>query len=185
MTFKKLQQALLSVLTSLTVLIYFSSCGPVYELSVESSGGTITMNPVGGSYFENQVVSLNAQPSSGYYFTGWGNISSYSFDSALSDEISLTMPGESIRLTAAFAEKGKGWTFLIYLAGDNSLSGYASIDMNEMEQGLYDAFKAGNTNLGSDVKILVLADFSGSGNTALYLMSPDNSDVIVSSKITG
>jgi hypothetical protein len=45
---------------------------PTYTLSVTSGGGgTVTLNPPGGHYLSNSVVSLSANPASGWMFLQW------------------------------------------------------------------------------------------------------------------
>lgn len=78
---------------------------------------------------------------------------------------------------------GDGWTFMIYIAADNDLSEYAGLDINEMEQGLYDSNKGGNSSLDKDIRILVLKDQTGSNNTCLYLIQPDDDPSEIKSKI--
>ncbi len=45
---------------------------PEYNLTVVTEGsGTVDLNPPGGTYEESTVVTLTANPSSGWSFTGW------------------------------------------------------------------------------------------------------------------
>ena len=60
------------------------------------------MDPSGGSYAEGERVTLIAETSSGYYFTGWGNISDDSESSAFENEVEIIMPAENLEITAGF-----------------------------------------------------------------------------------
>ncbi|MCB0289386.1 MAG: hypothetical protein KDH97_03935, partial [Calditrichaeota bacterium] len=54
-----------------TVTASFSPL-PVYALNVDTAGnGSVTLDPPGGSYDSSTVVTLTAQPDSGYRFSGW------------------------------------------------------------------------------------------------------------------
>ena len=45
---------------------------PIYNLTATTrGGGTVTLNPPGGSYVSNTLVSVNASPSPGWTFLGW------------------------------------------------------------------------------------------------------------------
>ena len=173
-----------AVIIILIVLLSFSSCARKYELTVSATaGGSVTMDPAGGMYTEGTRVTLTAVPESGYYFTGWGNTGDYSADYTTDAQIEITMPGDSINISSGFALLDEGWIFLIYMAGDNSLSGQVGLDLNEMEQGLYEAVSAGNTAINDDVKILALTDRNDTGDTILYLIRPGSSISIVSPEI--
>ena len=168
------------VLLSLSII----SCGPVYELKVNcGSGGSV--QPSGGFFHENQLVQLQAVPKQGYYFTGWGNIGSYSRNAGSESTVNITMPPARLNISAGFAERGKGWTVMIYMAADNNLAQNAVYDLNEMEAGLHAALEGGNSSISSDLKVLVLADFAEQNDSVLYLISPDNSDAVVSAKVGG
>jgi hypothetical protein len=132
------------------------------------------MSPSGGSYSEGKTITLIAEADSGYSFTGWGNISSYSEDYATSQSIEFVMPASAVEISAGFTTSEEGWTFMIYMAGDNSLSDYVSKDINEIEQGLENAYESGNSSIADDVKVLILSDTSGSSDSKLYLASPDS-----------
>jgi len=180
---KILSVSIITILVSFVFL--FSSCAPTYQLTVSSlSGGTVTMDPSGGAYSEGTAVTLTAEPDSGFAFTRWENTASYSADSAISNSIQIVMPGDNIEISASFTEIGKGWTFMIYMGGDNTLSSFVSLDINEIEQGLYDSVQAGNDTVLNDVKVLILADRSGSADTTLYLAAPDNTSTVASTVIT-
>ena len=69
---------------------------------------------------------------------------------------------------------------MVYMAGDNTLSRYVAVDINEMEQGLYDAVNSGNNQLESVLRVVVLADMGSTSDTALYLIEPDDTDEVVS-----
>lgn len=186
MNLKKLHLLLITSV-ALLISIFFSSCAPEYIITVDcSDGGSVTFDPDETSFTENEIVNLTATSESDYYFTSWGDISEYSSDSASSNEISITMPEGDIEISANFSKKDEGWTFLIYLAGDNSLSSYVNDDINEIEQGLYDALENGNSGVLEDAVVLVLADYETRfDDTVLYLMTPDdNSWVISSSEIS-
>ena len=162
-------------LINIIMILSVYSCAAKYELTISGNiGGSTTLTPSGGMYKANSVIVLEALPDSGYYFSGWGNISDYSIDSALDSTIEIVMPEQSIEITAGFAEPGEGWTFMIYMAGDNSLSSMVDGDIDEMERGLYSSLAGGNNQIANDIKVLVLADKYGPGNTRLYLVSADN-----------
>ncbi len=161
-----------------------NSCAPKYTLTVDSSaGGSVTVDPSGYEYTEDELVTVNAQPDDGYYFAGWNGDTGYVVDSSGTREIQIQMPDDDISLSADFAESGDGWTVMVYMAGDNSLSPVMPYDINEMEEGLYNALTAGNAGIQEELKILVLADAKGSNNTTLYLISPDNSSSSIASSV--
>ncbi len=60
---------------------------PVYRLNTSSSNGAITLSPSGGIYSVGTVVTVTAEPSSGYVFSSWsGDLSG----SASSTTITMT-----------------------------------------------------------------------------------------------
>ena len=173
------------ILSALMLLIIFSSCAERFELTVSSSdGGSVTMEPAGGLYKEGEAITLTATEDSGFSFTGWGNITDYSADYSSDKSIEIIMPAMSLDVSALFSVPNEGWTFMVYMAGDNSLSSYVSTDINEIEQGLYDAVNSGNSLIDGVVRVLVLADRSSSNDTMLYLVEPDNTTAVVSPELS-
>lgn len=165
--------------------LLFNSCAEKFELSISGvTGGQVAMNPTDGAYSEGTRITLTALSESGYSFTGWGNIGEYSTDYSVDNPIEIVMPSKSIQITAGFSVPSAGWTFMIYMSGDNSLSNQVPLDINEIEKGLYDAVNSGNNVLHNDLRVLILADQSGSADTRLYYASPDNTNSIVSPVIS-
>jgi hypothetical protein len=76
----------------------FSVTAPTYTLTVSpTSGGSVSLSPSGGSYGEGTVVTLTANPSSGYGFDGWGGALS-----GTTNPISLPMNGNKT-VSASFS----------------------------------------------------------------------------------
>ncbi|WP_370088027.1 Ig-like domain-containing protein [Ekhidna sp.] len=92
------------------------SLGIQYDLTTSVTGeGIITLNPSGGSYAENTVVSLTATPSAGYQFDGWaGDLS------GRQNPISITMD----------ADKNVTATFVPIYTLTTSVNGEGSISIN-------------------------------------------------------
>ncbi len=159
-----------------------NSCAPKYNLTVDTSnGGSVTVDPSGYEYAEDELVTVNAQPDDGYYFAGWNGDTGYVVDSSGTREIQIQMPDDDISLSADFAESGDGWTVMVYMAGDNDLYDDLFEDIDEIESGLA---ASDNSNISQDLKIIVLYDSQGSSNTELFLMSADsNEDNINSSEL--
>ena len=183
-----MQKRLKTLLTVFLIILFislFSSCAEKFELSVSSSdGGSITMEPAGGLYKVGDTVTLTASPSSGYSFTGWGDISGYSADYSSDRTIEIIMPAKNLDVSAVFSVPNNGWTFMVYMAGDNNLSPYVSTDINEIEKGLYEAVNNGNSLIDGVVRVLVLADRLTSNDTKLYLIEPDNTTAIASLELS-
>ncbi len=59
------------------------------------------------------------------------------------------------------------WTVMVYMNGDNSLSNYIDLDLNEMERVDY------LTGTNSDVSVITQADRTTFGDTGRYLMAYD------------
>ena len=50
---------------------------PTYSLALAANGqGSIALNPSGGTYFSNTIVTATATPAPGWVFTGWSGITS-------------------------------------------------------------------------------------------------------------
>ncbi|HAK46899.1 MAG TPA: hypothetical protein DCO79_13400, partial [Spirochaeta sp.] len=184
MTRRKMMLSAAGLFTIIAVF-FLNSCAPRYELTVTGlSGGSVSIEPSGGAYKEGEVVTLTAIPDSGHSFTGWGNISNFSADNEIGREVEIIMPAENLDISVNFSIPSDGWTFMVYMAGDNSLSNQVYYDLDEIEQGLYDAVQAGNSFLAEDVQVLVLTDRSGSDDTKLFRVLPDSDNTeIVSSVI--
>ncbi|MFC2090942.1 malectin domain-containing carbohydrate-binding protein [Bacteroidota bacterium] len=71
---------------------------PVYELNVESTNGTVNLDPAGSSYFEGTVVTLTAVPDENYEFTEWAGDMS-----GMDNPYTLTMMAD-MNITATFSE---------------------------------------------------------------------------------
>jgi len=72
---------------------------PTYTLTLVTNGqGTIALNPPGGSYLSNSVVTVTATPAAGWVFTSWSGSTNSS-----TNPLSLTMNG-NISLTGTFAQ---------------------------------------------------------------------------------
>lgn len=96
------------------------SLGIQYNLTISTTGeGSISLNPSGGSYAENTVVSLNATANSGYQFDGWsGDLS------GRQNPISITMDGNK-NVAASFVQV---YTLATTVSGDGSISANPSGD---------------------------------------------------------
>jgi hypothetical protein len=72
---------------------------PVYTLTLVTNGqGTIGLNPAGGSYLSNSVVTATAAPVAGWVFTSWSGSTNSS-----ANPLSLTMNTNN-SLTGSFAQ---------------------------------------------------------------------------------
>ena len=74
-----------------------------YTLSIVADmGGSITKG-TGGSYFESEVIDIEATANGGYTFSGWTSSDGGSFTNADSAAASFTMPRNNVTVTAGFA----------------------------------------------------------------------------------
>lgn len=71
------------------------------------------------------------------------------------------------------------WTVMVYMNGDNSLSNYIDLDLNEMERVDY------LTGTTSDVSVVTQADRTTFGDTARYLMAydPENRGAVITGPV--
>lgn len=70
----------------------------IYELLTEATGGSITLDPPGGTYEAGTAVTVTAIPDEGFYFDGWGG------DFAGIDTASVTVTMDSaINVSVDFA----------------------------------------------------------------------------------
>lgn len=77
----------------------------LYDLTTTASpaeGGTIELNPAGGSYEENTEVTMTATANDGYYFVNWTNASSAVVTTT--NAYSYTMGTEATSFTANFGK---------------------------------------------------------------------------------
>lgn len=70
-------------------------------------------------------------------------------------------------------DNGNTWTIMVYMNGDNSLSDYTVLDINEMEKGIYDG-----------VNIIVLQDRKNMGARILKIKKDENIYFINSVELT-
>nr|GAP19065.1 protein containing VCBS repeat [Levilinea saccharolytica] len=74
------------------VLSYCVDSGITYTLTAANDGhGTVTLNPAGGVYAENTVVTLTPIPSSGYTFASWSGANAADLSNNGNGTWSLTM----------------------------------------------------------------------------------------------
>ena len=95
-----------------------------YNLTVNVTGnGTVSFNPVGGTYYAGTTVQLTANPASGYAFGGWtGDLIS------ITNPASILMDSDKI-VTATFVESNEAT-----LTFQDGLSGYTgTVDTHIME----------------------------------------------------
>ena len=175
-----------SVCFIISAACLYTSCDSSNYIFISTSeGGIVELSPNSAEYEVDTDVVLSAIPDPDYYFVGWGNVSEYlngSYNNN-SREIAITMPWQDISISAQFARVSNSWTVMVYIAADNSLSGYAEADINEIEAGLYNAVEGGNSSLSDDLKVIILYDTYGSYDTKLYQAVPDNTDNIASNEI--
>jgi LPXTG-motif cell wall-anchored protein len=82
--------------------VSFSITDQQYLLTVSAgSGGTVYGTP-SGSYGEGELVSLTADPESGYLFSGW---TAEGIDVPDTETITFDMPANTVSLTAVFARQ--------------------------------------------------------------------------------
>jgi uncharacterized repeat protein (TIGR02543 family) len=90
-----------------------------YSLTVSSSptqGGTVSQNPPGSTYTYGQLVTLTANPSTGYTFTGWSGAITGTVSPA-----TITITGNML-VTANFARIGVTLTLNVSPAGKGSIT---------------------------------------------------------------
>jgi uncharacterized repeat protein (TIGR02543 family) len=147
------------------------TAGP-FTLTVNITGtGTVTLNPIGGTYEAGTVVTLTATPDSNYTFTGWSGDLSGS-----TNPTTITMDSNKT-FSVSFIEKSfpNEWLILMYQDGDVNISSLLWKDVNEMEKGLYNLQQA-DSNLYDKVKVVVLWDGSSSNDSKLYELGPEASE---------
>ena len=72
---------------------------PIYTLTLVTNGqGTIGLNPPGGSYYSNSVVTATAAPAVGWVFTGWSDATNTAVN-----PVALALDA-NVSLTGTFAE---------------------------------------------------------------------------------
>jgi len=181
---------------------------PTYTLSLNTYGqGTIVLNPAGGSYLSNSVVSATATPASGWVFTFWsGDTNSNANPLSLTVNSNISLTGSFAQLpafdlqpfyvtnavggTVRFSAHATGTAPLEYqwLFGGSSLTNATNgtLSLTNVSAG-----QAGNywivasNNYGSatsSVVLLTLTNISGSTNV---VHSPDESSLRAAIKIGG
>ncbi len=90
--------------------------------------------------------------------TGLKKISAFLLALTASLSVSCSGDGNSVHFAPTGSET---WTFMIYLAADNSLDGYDDLDVQEIKNGL-----ASSNN--PNINVIILQDKSGSGDSAMY-----------------
>jgi len=138
---------------------------------VPSGGGSISLNPAGGTYDEGTQVTLTASPASGYTFDHWGGDTS-----GTNSSITITMDsGKSVIAyftevlpvigaspSALFFEAVEGGTnpprktLSIWNAGEGSLSWEVTVDVAWLTVSPTTGISAGETD-----KIAVSVDITG------------------------
>ncbi len=79
--------------------VVIAGAGPQYTLTTNTTGnGSITLNPTGGTYPEDTVVTLTAVPDSGWQFDGWSGAVS-----GTTNPTTVTMDADKT-VTATFSE---------------------------------------------------------------------------------
>ena len=84
---------------------------PTYTLTTSATNGSITLNPPGGVYNTGTVVTVTANPNTGYTFTNWSGDLTGSTNPA-----TITMTGNK-SVTANFSVLPGGGTVLFVLSG--------------------------------------------------------------------
>jgi len=165
---------LLIVILTMMMILFFIACTPAgpFTLTVNITGtGTVTLNPIGGTYEAGTVLTLTATPDSNYTFTGWSGDLSGS-----TNPTTITMDSNKT-VSVSFIEKSfpNEWLILMYQDGDVNISSLLWKDVNEMEKGLYNLQQA-DSNLYDKVKVVVLWDGSSSNDSKLYELGPEASE---------
>jgi len=154
---------------------------PVYSLTTNVVGdGTISLNPVGGSYAENTVVTITAIPAAGWIFESWSGDASGTNSSA-----SITMNSNK-SVTASFIPGGSG-TEVILGATDDSFILDNSVNENKgadrsisiknvtKKVGLVKFDLTGVSGQVISAKLeLTSSNNSSGGNVSVYSVSGDN-----------
>jgi hypothetical protein len=72
---KIIMKKLLIVILTMMMILFFIACTPAgpFTLTLNITGtGSVTLNPIGGTYEAGKVVTLTANTNPAYTFTGWG-----------------------------------------------------------------------------------------------------------------
>jgi hypothetical protein len=90
---------------------------PTYSLTTSATNGSIALNPPGGVYSSNTVVTLTAIPNSGYAFSNWSGAISGSVNPTI-----ITMNGNK-SVTANFSVLPPGNMNVLFVVGDAASMG--------------------------------------------------------------
>ena len=119
-----------------------------------SDGGSVTLNPSGGTYDENTGVTVTAVAASGFAFKNWaGDLS------GTANPTTVTMTGDKV-VEAVFEPAQSCTTVNLVAAEDTYMSGY-NTDYN---YGGVNLFKVTNNNAGTQRGALIRWDVSPSGS---------------------
>ena len=98
---------------------------------------------------------LEAQPADGWTFLRWSGVATGTENPLRID------PSRTGELAAVFAPRTN---FLVYMAADNNLESFATLDLHEMEQ----------AGAGDGLEVLILLDIASRPGTGLYRIVPDS-----------
>ncbi|HPT86530.1 MAG TPA: InlB B-repeat-containing protein [Bacillota bacterium] len=88
-----------------------------YTLTVQSSeGGTVELNPAGGTYDAGTTVTLTAKPNTGYKFSKWEGAAS-----GTSDTVTVTMDGDKT-VKAIFEKEVVTYKLTVNVTGQGSVT---------------------------------------------------------------
>ncbi len=171
---------LLIVILTMMMILFFIACTPAgpFTLTLNITGtGSVTLNPIGGTYEAGKVVTLTATPNPAYTFTGWGGDLSGS-----TNPTTITMDSNKT-VSVSFTEKSYAydWLIIMYLDGDNNVENTFWTAIGEIEKGLYNLQQV-NSTLFERIKVVALWDgINGYDNvppsgSKLYELGPDSSE---------
>lgn len=145
-----------------------------YTLDVSTVGpGSVTLNPPGGAYSSGTIVTLTANPSSGFQFSGWSGALS-----GLTNPATITMDGDK-SVAATFS--------IIQYALTVNINGSGNVTLNP-PGGTYDAGTVVTLTASADVDFQFAGwtgALSGSSNPATLTMDSPKSVTAVFTPIGG
>ncbi len=143
---------------------------PTYSLTVVTNGqGAIDLNPPGGSYLSNSVVTATAAPATGWVFVAWSGVTNTSVN-----PVSLTLD-TNVLLTGTFAQlpafDAQPSSVTNKIGGTVSFSAHA---VGTRPLGYQWYFSGGSLSNTATNTTLSLTNIS-SGNAGAYLLVATNS----------
>ena len=113
------------------ILVFILSCKPTYIVTFSgSTGGTVS--DIGGEFDEGTVISVTAQPGTGYEFTGWS-------DGSNQNPRTITV-SENLNITALFSKQQ--FSVSVNTQGEGTVSTSGATGQGSFEYGSSARFEA-------------------------------------------